>query len=192
VPGPTAKKIQITIDDAPGPSNGAMRALLASVRVKTMFFVEGEFVKKRPTDLAAIVRDGHRLGLHTWDHPQLTKMSDDKIKEEFLTTDALVQQITGKSMAPHWRPPYGAVDKRVRDIATGLGFTKLWLWDVDSLDWKHLGNSQAIINEVEGGLARSRAQVADILFHDKMTTVAALKLLLPRLKAKGFTLVDFP
>jgi hypothetical protein len=63
------------------------------------------------------------------------------------------------------------VDKRVRDIATGLGFTKLWLWDVDSLDWKHLGNSQAIINEVEGGLARSRAQVADILFHDKMTTV---------------------
>ena len=33
---------------------------------------------------------------------------------------------------------------------------------------------------------------ADILFHDKMTSVAALKLLLPRLNANGFTLVDFP
>jgi peptidoglycan/xylan/chitin deacetylase (PgdA/CDA1 family) len=185
-------KIQITIDDAPGAANGAMRALLAELRIKTMFFVEGEFVERRPTDAAAIVRDGHRLGLHTWDHPQLTKMSDDKIKEEFVKTDELVKKVTGKSMAPHWRPPYGAVDKRVKDIASGLGFTKMWLWDVDSLDWKYLGNSQAIVKEVEGGLARSRGQVADILFHDKLTTVAALKILVPRLRAKGFQLVDFP
>jgi len=185
-------RIQITIDDAPGPSNGAMRALLAELRIKTMFFVEGEFVQKRPADTAAMVSEGHRLGLHTWDHPQLTKMSDDKIKEEFVKTDQLVKKVTGKSMAPHWRPPYGAANKRVKDIAAALGFTKMWLWDVDSLDWKHLGDSQAIIHEVEGGLARSHADVADILFHDKLTSVAALRILLPRLKAKGFQLVDFP
>jgi peptidoglycan/xylan/chitin deacetylase (PgdA/CDA1 family) len=87
------RKFQITIDDAPGLSNASMRALLAQNGVKTMFFVEGEFVEKRPTDIAAMVRDGHRLGLHTWDHPQLTKMSDDKIKEEFIKTDDLVKKL---------------------------------------------------------------------------------------------------
>src|SRR6185295_12829323 len=140
-----------------------MRALLAELRIKTMFFVEGEFVQKRPADTAAMVSEGHRLGLHTWDHPKLTKMSDDKIKEEFVKTDELVKKITGKSMAPHWRPPYGAVDKRVKDIASSLAFTKMWLWDVDSLDWKYLSNTQAIIKEVEGGLARARGQVSVIL-----------------------------
>ena len=54
-------------------------------------------------------------------------------------------------MAPHWRPPYGAVNQRVRDVAASLGFTKMWLWDVDSLDWRHLGNTQGIIKEWREG-----------------------------------------
>src|SRR3954467_9657755 len=58
------RRIQITIDDAPGPSNPSMRALLAEAGIKTMFFVEGEFVAKRPADVVAMVKGGHRLGLH--------------------------------------------------------------------------------------------------------------------------------
>jgi len=42
-------------------------------------------------------------------------------------------------------------DKRVRDIATSLGFSKMWLWDVDSLDWKHLGNTHAIFHSDDRG-----------------------------------------
>lgn len=188
----STRKVQITIDDAPGPSNGEMRALLAEHQIKTMFFVEGEFVEKRTHDCQAMVRAGHRLGLHTWDHPQLTKMTDEQIRREFVKTDTLVKKVTGKSMAPHWRPPYGAFNARVKAIANSLGFTKMWLWDVDSLDWRHLGNTQAILKEVEGGLARSSKAVSDVLFHDKHTSVIALRALLPRLKSNGFQLVDFP
>jgi peptidoglycan/xylan/chitin deacetylase (PgdA/CDA1 family) len=186
------RKIQITIDDAPGPSNNEMRALLAQFGIKTMFFVEGEFVAQRSADLQAIVRAGHKLGLHTWDHPQLTKISDDKIKSEFQKTDDVVKKLTGKSMAPNWRPPYGASNARVRAIAQSLGFTKMWLWDVDSLDWKYRSNTAAIISEVEGGLARSSKAVSDILFHDKHTSVIALRALLPRLQKNGYQLVNFP
>ncbi len=169
-----------------------MRALLAQHHIKTMFFVEGEFVDKHPGDCLAIVRSGHKLGLHTWDHPQLTKMTDDQIRSEIVRTDAIVKKITGKSMAPHWRPPYGAFNARVKAVASSLGFTKMWLWDVDSLDWKHRGNTEAILREVEGGLARNQKALSDVLFHDKHTSVVALRALLPRLKSNGFQLVDFP
>lgn len=186
------RKVQITIDDAPGSSNNEMLALLAQFGIKTMFFVEGEFVAKRTAALQAIVRAGHRLGLHTWDHPQLTKMSDDQIKSEFQKTDDIVKKVTGKSMAPNWRPPYGAFNARVKTVAQALGFTKMWLWDVDSLDWRYGHNTAGIITEVEGGLARSSKAVSDILFHDKHTSVIALRALLPKLQKNGFQLVNFP
>jgi len=137
------------------------------------------------------VSQGHRLGLHTWDHHQLPKLSDQEIKAEFVKTDELVKTMTGRSMAPHWRPPYGAVNARVRKVAESLGLTKMWLWDVDSLDWKHLANTAAIVDEVEKGLLRTSRNVADVLFHDKATSVTALDALLPRLRAKGYELVDF-
>jgi hypothetical protein len=54
-------KIQITIDDAPGAANGAMRALLAEFKIKTMFFVEGEFVAKRRAEDSLATSQGQRV-----------------------------------------------------------------------------------------------------------------------------------
>jgi peptidoglycan/xylan/chitin deacetylase (PgdA/CDA1 family) len=53
-------------------------------------------------------------------------------------------------MAPNWRPPYGAFNDRVKQAAVAVGFTKMWLWDVDSLDWKYHNRTPAIVDEVEG------------------------------------------
>jgi len=186
------RKIQITIDDAPGPSNNEMLALLSQYNIKTMFFVEGEFVAARTTALQAIVRAGHKLGLHTWDHPLLTKVSADKVRSELQKTDDIVKKVTGKSMAPNWRPPYGAFNAQVKTVAQSLGFTKMWLWDVDSLDWKYRSHTDAIIQQVETGLANTSKTLCDILFHDKHTSVIALRALLPRLQKNGFQLVNFP
>ncbi len=186
------KKIQITIDDAPGPSNADMRALLRRFDITTMFFVEGEFAAKREHDIKQLVAEGQGLGLHTWDHPKLTKLSDDEIKDEIVKTDALIKKQTGSSMAPNWRPPYGAFNARVKKAAEDAGFTKMWLWDVDSLDWKYLDDTNSIVMEVVKGLAKCRQKTCDILFHDKPSTVKALNALLPLLVDEGNEIVDFP
>jgi peptidoglycan-N-acetylglucosamine deacetylase len=169
-----------------------MRTLLSQFGITTMFFVEGEFAERRPGDVRAILGDGHQIGNHTWDHPNLTSLSDDQIKQELSRTDMLIKKITGKSIAPNWRPPYGATNGRVQGEAAAVGFTKQWLWDVDSLDWKFGGDPSQIINQVETGLAKCPKQTCDVLFHDKSTTVSALRLLLPRLKQEGNKLVNFP
>jgi peptidoglycan/xylan/chitin deacetylase (PgdA/CDA1 family) len=103
----------------------------------------------------------------------------------------LTRSITGKSMAPNWRPPYGAIDGGVRAAAAAVGFTMPWLWDVDSLDWKHRGNTQKIIDEVKKGLRECGKQTCHILFHDLPTTVTALRTLIPMFKAEGNRIVNF-
>lgn len=102
-----------------------------------------------------------------------------------------MKSLTGKSMAPNWRPPYGSSNARVRHIANSLGFTKMWLWDVDSLDWQHLADTAATIQDIESGLAEVHCKVCHVLFHDKPTSTTALESLLPRLLAEGYELVDF-
>ena len=217
LPG-TGIRLQITIDDAPfrSATNDAMLDLLDKYKIKTMFFVEGEYVHARPKDLLKIAARGHRLGLHTWDHPRLTRLSDDKIKEQFTRTDNEVKKLTGKSMAPHWRPPYGDGfrDARVLRIAASVGFTKMWFWDIDPKDTD-------VVKDRQGKTRRSPAEMTKlitdnmeqqltalaknpqigregekgkyvVLFHDIPTTVTALEVLLPRLKNEGYSFVDFP
>lgn len=211
-------RLQITIDDAPGGSstNDAMLDLLDQYKIKTMFFVEGEYVQKRPKDLLKIVARGHQLGLHTWDHPHLTRLKDDEIKTQFKDTDTEVKKLTGKSMAPDWRPPYGDgfKDARVLKAAADVGFTKMWYWDIDPADtdvWKDRKNkirrspaemTKLIVDNMEKQLAAlaKNPQVGRegekgkyvVLFHDIPSTVTALRELLPRLKEEGYSFADFP
>jgi peptidoglycan/xylan/chitin deacetylase (PgdA/CDA1 family) len=211
-------RLQITIDDAPfrSATNDAMLDLLDKHKIKTMFFVEGEYVHARPKDLLKIVARGHQLGLHTWDHPFLTKLKDDEIKRQFTRTDDEVRKLTGKSMAPHWRPPYGdgARDARVLRAAAAVGFTKMWYWDIDPKDTDILKDrdsktrrspaemTKLITDNMEqqlAALAKNPQTGRDgekgkyvVLFHDIPTTVTALEVLLPRLKSEGYSFVDFP
>jgi peptidoglycan/xylan/chitin deacetylase (PgdA/CDA1 family) len=210
--------VQFTIDDAPGSSatNDAMLDLLDKYKIKTMFFVMGENIQARPKDFLKIVQRGHRLGNHTWSHPHLMHLKDAEIQAQLKRTDDLVTKLTGKSMAPHWRPPYGegARDSRVLKAAADIGFTKMWFWDVDSGDtnvWKdRIGKiSRAPAEMVQFTIDSTEEQLAAlaktpragregekgkyvVLIHDKQTTVRALETLLPRLKSEGYSFVNFP
>jgi peptidoglycan/xylan/chitin deacetylase (PgdA/CDA1 family) len=95
-------------------------------------------------------------------------------------------------MVPNWRPPYGASSGSVEAAAAKVGFTKKWLWDVDSLDWKYRSDTDKIVDQVEKGLRGCGKQTCDILFHDKDTTVDALQVIMPRLKLEGYKFVNFP
>jgi RHS repeat-associated protein len=185
------KNIEFSVDDAPGVSNQEMRTFLSQNNIKITFFVEGSFAEGRQADVRAIVADGHSLGNHTWDHPLLTTLKNEQIKSQLTRTDAVIRQITGKSMAPNWRPPYGGINQRVRAVATSVGYTRAWLWDVDSLDWKYRGATQKIVDQVKSDLAKCNKQTCHILFHDYSTTVKALKVIIPMLKAEGHTIVNF-
>ena len=123
---------------------------------------------------------GCELGNHSYDHPQLTKLSADKIANQIGTTNDLIQQAAG-STATVMRPPYGAINDTVRS-SVGL---PMILWSIDTLDWK-TRNAQSsidtVMNDVQDGDV--------ILMHDIHTeSIDAALVLIPKLEEAGYQLV---
>ncbi|KAF9439299.1 chitin deacetylase [Entomortierella beljakovae] len=77
------------------------------------------------------------LNLQTaWSHAGMTSLTNEQIVAELKWAEKAVFDVTGLK-AKYWRPPYGDVDNRVREIARQLGYvTVIWTKEWDSNDWQ--------------------------------------------------------
>src|SRR5262245_33897699 len=66
---------------------------------------------------------------HTWDHHDMTKLSEAQVQHELLANEQWIQQRFGVTSRPFCRPPYGAHDPRVDEMIGELGFTKVIMWN---------------------------------------------------------------
>lgn len=182
-----SKKAALTFDDGPDVAiTKQILNILRRERVPATFFVTGRMVKEHPQMLKQIAQDGHIIGNHTWSHPQLTKISDQKIVAELQRTNDIVEKEIGKKMLL-FRPPYGATNSRVRKLAKDHGFLII-NWSVDTNDWR--GNSGPTI---EGIVKTQISNGGIILQHnagDKLQgTVDALPNIIKFLRDQNYQLV---
>ncbi|MEZ5407234.1 MAG: polysaccharide deacetylase family protein [Acidimicrobiales bacterium] len=136
--------VYLTFDGGPGPSTPAFLDLLARNGVPASFFVVGDRIAGREDVIHQMIRRGHVIGNHTWDHPHLPTLSTSAIVNELTRgTDAIAA--TSNVRVACYRPPYGETDARVHAAAVGVGLpnadwtaagTHWGLWDVDSRDWQ--------------------------------------------------------
>lgn len=121
--------------------------------VRCTFFLTGEWVKENPRTTQRISTEGHEIGNHSWDHPAFTGLSAEQIKDQLDRTEAIIQETTGKSSRPYFRPPLGARDDRVRRTVGENGFLSVY-WTLDSHDSVQKGITASQIKErVLGGIA---------------------------------------
>ena len=147
---------------------------------KATFFMLGSRVEYYPEIAVHITDAGHELGNHTWNHPDLTKVSIAKIHEEINRTSSIIEAVTGVKPTT-FRPPYGAVNQTVR-AQTDL---PVILWDVDTLDWKHRDADQ-LIDIVENSVKDGSI----ILMHDiHQSTADGLEAVLAYLQSEGYEFV---
>ncbi|OZJ02658.1 hypothetical protein BZG36_04416, partial [Bifiguratus adelaidae] len=110
---------------------------LAAHNQKATLFYIGSNVLGYPQAAQRAFQDGHILCVHTWSHPPMTTLTNDKVVAELYWTLKVIKETTG--VTPRcWRPPYGDVDDRVRSIAWQMGMRTI-LWDWDSNDWNIKG-----------------------------------------------------
>jgi peptidoglycan/xylan/chitin deacetylase (PgdA/CDA1 family) len=173
--------IALTFDDGPAaPETATLLTSLAQYNARATFFTVGQNVAAHPALVRAEARAGHEVGNHSWNHPDLTKLTPEQVASQLNRTSAAIKAATGKAPTL-FRPPYGAVNAQVK-AATTLSPV---LWDVDTEDWKYRDADKVAQTVID------KAQRNDVvLLHDiHPTSVAAVPRILRTLTARGYHFV---
>lgn len=148
----------LTFDDGPAEDTEALLDVLAHHRVTASFFLVGERVAQLGGLLARMVRDGHELGNHSWDHPDLRTLPLDAVREQLVRTSDAIKDASGVRPSV-FRPPYGYTSVPIEETAASLGMRTM-LWDVDTADYTCPGA------DVVAAAIASAAPGAVVLLHD--------------------------
>lgn len=178
--------VALTFDDGPSPTvTPRLVRLLGRLEVPATFFMVGTRVAAHP-GLARQVSDaGFAIGNHTWEHADLTSQSRAEIRRALRDTRHALAE-AGAPAPTLTRPPYGAIDDRVRRVLAAAGYTPV-LWTIDSRDWSG-GTPRQIARRVTTQVRPHRTNV--VLQHDGVTHSPATLRALPRevaaLRRRGF------
>jgi peptidoglycan/xylan/chitin deacetylase (PgdA/CDA1 family) len=172
--------VAVTFDDGPGEYTESVLDSLDARRAAATFFVQGYRVGGRAATLQRMRDEGHEIGNHSWNHPDLTKLTDEEVRDQLDRTSAAIRSAVGTAPTT-FRPPYGAVDERVLKL-TALPAI---LWTQDTNDWQ-LPDDPTLI-------ARAVAQPRPgsiVLLHDVHENTARMTpSIVDGLHGRGFTLV---
>lgn len=173
--------VAITFDDGPHLKNtDDIVNIFSKYNAHATFFMLGSNVVKYPDVVKRVYDAGHEIGIHTWNHKELTKLSSDEVKNEVNNTATEIEKITGKRPTLV-RPPYGSINENVKNSIDN----PLILWNIDSLDWKSRDKEKIVplvLNDVQDGDI--------ILLHDiHSTTIPAVEEILKYLIENDYQVI---
>ena len=194
------RQIALTFDDGPDPHwTPQILDILKREHVPATFFVIGENALTQRPLLQRMIAEGHEVGGHTYTHPNLANVSAGQVRFELNTTQRLFQAFTGRSLKFFRAPYFGDAEPTTADeIVPALqaqqrGYTSVGL-HVDPGDWKRPG-VQTIIDTTIHLVASGSPDRSEniVLLHDaggdRAQTVAALPVIIDRLRAMGYSFV---
>jgi peptidoglycan/xylan/chitin deacetylase (PgdA/CDA1 family) len=178
------KRIALTIDDGPSPVyTPQLLRLLDQYRVTATFSMIGLQVASHPGVAREVAAAGHQIANHTWAHLDLAALPPVAIADQINRATGAIHAATGR-VPTLFRAPYGAWSLAVLQYCSQAAMTPLD-WSVDPRDWSRPG-----VAAIAGNIMRNTGTGSIILEHDgggnRSQTVAALKIVLPRLLAAGY------
>lgn len=178
------KGIALTIDDGPSPEyTPQVLRLLEKYEVTATFSMIGLEVTAYPGLVREVAAAGHAIANHTWSHLDLATLPPVAVADQVDRATGAIHQVTGREPAL-FRAPYGAWSPAVLEQCARSGMTPLD-WSVDPRDWSRPGVTSIVAN-----IMRNTRTGSIILEHDgggnRSQTIAALKIVLPRLLDTGY------
>lgn len=174
--------LALTFDDGPSPElTPRLLDILRREGVRATFFVVGRNVDAYPDIARRIVAEGHEIANHSYSHVAFTSVDASRMRDEITKTNESIMRATGRCPTA-LRPPYGAINERVRQSILNDYRLDVVLWSVDPLDWKRPGAGVVADRLVQGAHPG-----AILLAHDiHPGTIEAVPEVIERLKAKGY------
>ncbi|MEU2598564.1 glycosyltransferase [Streptomyces hirsutus] len=185
------KRLVLTFDDGPDPVwTPRVLDVLKKHDAHAVFFVTGTMASRHPDLVQRMVDEGHELGLHTFNHPDLSLQSKKRIDWELSQNQLALTGAAGVRTSI-FRPPYSsfsaAMDNNswpVTEYIGSLGYITV-VNNTDSEDWQRPG-----VDEIIRRATPKNGEGAIVLMHDsggdRSQTVEALDTMLPDLKKDGY------
>lgn len=185
-------QIALTFDDGPD-NNYTLKVLdiLKQYNIKATFFVIGRNVKTYPNSLKRIDSEGHVIGVHTYNHADLNKLTPAQVQEEITSTENIIDSLVGHH-CKIMRPPYGLNSAQTIQTIADMGY-KVIDWSVDTRDWA--GTSPAQMMDY----IQKQTKPGGIILHhcsqgkyNLDNTVSVLPTEIQTLVSKGYQFVTVP
>jgi len=182
------KLVALTFDDGPGPYTERLLNAMKKRGVKATFFVLGNRIDKYPELITRMEKEGHAVGNHSYDHPNLTRLSAAGVKSNMNKTAKKIEKLLGHKPEV-MRCPGGACNQTVKKYAADAGIPIIY-WGVDTRDWESR-NVTKIMNVAFGKNGIKNGSI--VLMHDihEPSVNAAIKMM-DKLKKQGYTFVTVP
>ncbi|WP_407669173.1 delta-lactam-biosynthetic de-N-acetylase [Paenibacillus algicola] len=132
---PARKDLYLTFDN--GYENGFTPAILDTLKAKQVpaaFFVTGHYVRTQGDLLKRMTAEGHIIGNHSWSHPDVSAITEDKLRQELDRVKSEVNAVTGQQEMKYLRTPRGIFNERSLAVSKEMGYTNVF-WSIAYMDW---------------------------------------------------------
>ena len=159
--------VYLTFDDGPNPIiTPWVLDLLAKHKMKATFFCLAKNVIEYPEIYRRIIREGHAVGNHSYDHPNGWQTKSKK----YLANIELASKTIDSNL---FRPPYGKM--RLKQYQTLQKKYSIIMWDVLSGDFDQSINAEQCYENCVEGIENGSI----IVFHDSEKAFDKLREFLP-------------
>ena len=135
---PDQPVIYLTFDA--GYENGATEQILDTLKEKEVpaaFFLVGNYLQRNGDLVRRMVEEGHIVGNHTMNHPDMSAITDpEAFARELRQLETLYREVTGQELPKFYRPPQGLYSRENLRMAKDLGYRTVF-WSLAYVDWNN-------------------------------------------------------
>ncbi|MGH9588878.1 MAG: glycosyltransferase [Terracidiphilus sp.] len=198
-------EVAISFDDGPDPRwTPKILDILKREHATATFMIIGEEAAQNVGLLRRLVRNGNEIGNHTWNHPDISEISNRQLDLEVKLTERLFEAKLGIQPL-YLRPPYDIDEEPDTDDEAApvvrvqkMGYTIIGN-KIDTDDWdEHPRKTPAeiidsVLSQLQTMKTKPQYQGSIILMHDgggdRSVTVQSLGPLIDALRAHGYKVV---
>jgi peptidoglycan/xylan/chitin deacetylase (PgdA/CDA1 family) len=196
--GDTSRKVIAFTFDAGSDAGYTAQILdtLGANSIHATFGMTGKFAETYPDLVKRMVNEGHTLMNHSYDHKSFTGnstqsngLTEGERWDELNRTEQIVQDLTGATTKPFFRPPFGDYDESVNEDVGALGYEYNVMWALDSRGWTGIPAAQITSRCLE-----MSEPGAIYIFHVGSASQdgPALQSIIDGLEAQGYEITDVP
>ncbi|MFP7255125.1 delta-lactam-biosynthetic de-N-acetylase [Terribacillus goriensis] len=180
------KTVYITFDNGYEQGyTGDILDVLKKHEVPAAFFITGHYVSSAPDLVKRMVDEGHIVGNHSYHHPDLTKVSKEKMQQELKMLEDAVADLTDQDDMHYLRAPRGTFSARSLKWSEELGYTNVF-WSLAYADWK-TGEQKGWQYAYDQVMAQMHPGAVVLLHSVSEDNAVALEKLIIELKKQGYT-----